>query len=49
MSVDLTFVIDYYEYIIFFIDKLDVILEWISLTIGNIIDAVNKPDATAAP
>ena len=43
LDVDLTFIIPYYEYLIFFIDRLDVALEWISLTIGNIIDAT-KPD-----
>jgi hypothetical protein len=42
LYVDLTFIIEYYEYLIFFIDRLDIILEWFSLTIGNIIDAINK-------
>ena len=44
LEIDLTFIIPYYEYLIFFIDRLDVALEWISLTIGNIIDAVQPDD-----
>ena len=37
-----TRVIPSYEYFIFFLDKIDIITAWISLTIGNIIDAVQK-------
>merc|ERR1712130_75620 len=44
LEIDLTFIIPYYEYLFFFIDRLDVALEWISLTIGNIIDAVQTDD-----
>ena len=50
--VDLDWIIGYYEYLIFFLDRVDQALEWFSFTIGNILDAtINKDPATttAAP
>ena len=43
LYVNLSYIIPYYEYLVYFLIRLDVVLEWISLTIGNIIDAT-KPD-----
>lgn len=36
---DLKFILDYYDFILVFLDKLDETVEWFSLVIGNIIDA----------
>ena len=38
-----TKIIPTYEYFVFFVDKIDLITAWVSLTIGNIVDAVQKP------
>ena len=44
--VDLDWIIGYYEYLIFFLDRVDQALEWFSFTIGNILDATINKDQT---
>ena len=44
---DLDFIIEYFDFVLVFFDKLDEAVEWFALVIGNIIDAT-KPNRVTA-
>ena len=44
---DLDFIVEYYDFVLVFLDKLDEAVEWFALVIGNIIDATKSNRVTA--
>ena len=43
----MSFIVEYFDYILVVLDKLDEAVEWFALVIGNIIDATNPKKISA--
>ena len=44
---NLSFIVEYFDYILVVLDKLNEAVEWFALVIGNIIDATNPKKISA--